>query len=171
MFDNPQQEVKKMSKKLRPIKLSDEEFELFYKEIYAEFGPKGVPAFDPKAQVTAPVEEYVEEEPMVEEIPAEPVMEEVPEEPVLEEVSEEPVMEEEVSAEPVYVPDEEVVQENTAKAAAVIRNVREDEAMDDYTDAAPAPKKEKGVAGLVITLCIECLAIAGVVAYWLVHIL
>ena len=40
MFDNPQQEVKKMSKKLRPIKMSDEEFELFYKEIYAEFGPK-----------------------------------------------------------------------------------------------------------------------------------
>ena len=162
MFDNPQQEVKNMSKKLRPIKLSDEEFELFYKEIYAEFGPKGVPAFDPKARVTAPVEE----EPMVEEIPAEPVLEEVPQE-----IPAEPVMEEEVPAEPVYVPDEEVVQENTAKAAAVIRNVREDEAMDDYSDAAPAPKKEKGVAGLVITLCIECLAIAGVVAYWLVHIL
>ena len=149
MFDNPQQEVKKMSKKLRPIKMSDEEFELFYKEIYAEFGPKGVPAFDPKAQVAAPVEE----EPMMEEIPAEPVMEE------------------EVPVEPVYVPDEEVVQETTAKAAAVIRNVRKDELIDDYTDAAPAPKKEKGVAGLVITLCIECLAIAGVVAYWLLYIL
>ena len=29
MFDNPQREVKNMSKKLRPIKMSDEEFELF----------------------------------------------------------------------------------------------------------------------------------------------
>ena len=70
MFDNPQQEVKNMSKKLRPIKLSDEEFELFYKEIYAEFGPKDVPP--------------VVVNPKVEEIPAEPVVEEIPAEPVAE---------------------------------------------------------------------------------------
>ena len=171
MFDNPQQEVKKMSKKLRPIKMSDEEFELFYKEIYAEFGPKGVPAFDPKAQVEEPVAEPVEE--IVEEPVQEPVIE-VVEEPVAVPV-EEPVAEEEISveipAEPVFTPDEEEIQENTAKAAAVIRNVQEDEFFDDYDDGEVPAKKEKGVAGLVVTLCIECLAIAGVVAYWLLNIL
>ena len=132
MFDNPQQEVKKMSKKLRPIKMSDEEFELFYKEIYAEFGPKN----------TAPVVVN----PQVEEPVAEPVA-------------------------PVYPPVDEFDQENTVKAAAKIRNVHADEVIDDYTDGVKVTKKEKGIAGLVVTLCIECLGIAAVVAYWLVHIL
>ena len=153
MFDNPQQEVKKMSKKLRPIKMSDEEFELFYKEIYEEFGPKGVPAFDPKAYVAEPVEESVEE---------------FVEEPVVPMVDEVPV---ETPAAPIYPPVEEVDQELTAKAAAVIRDVQEDEAIDDYTDGVKVTKKEKGVVGLVVTLCFECLAIIGVVAYWLVHVL
>ena len=142
MFDNPQQEVKKMSKKLRPIKMSDEEFELFYKEIYAEFGPKDVAPVTVNPQVEEPVEA--------------PLAEEVPQE---------------APAAPVYPPVEEVDQESTAKAAAVIRNVREDEVIDDYTDGVKVTKKEKGVAGLVVTLCIECLAIAGVVAYWLFYIL
>ena len=158
MFDNPQNEVNHMSKKLRPPKMSDEEFELFYKEIYAEFGPKGVPAFDRNAQVAKPVEEPV----------AEPVMEpaaEVFEEPVAEEIPQEAP-----AAAPVYYPQEEI-QENTAKAAAKIRNVHADEVIDDYTDDVQIVKKEKGVAGLVVTLCIECLAIAGVVAYWLIKIL
>ena len=157
MFDNPQQEVKNMSKKLRPIKMSDEEFELFYKEIYAEFGPKGVPAFDRNAQVAKPVEEPV----------AEPAMEpaaEVFEEPVAEEIPQE------APAATVYYPQEEI-QENTAKAAAKIRNVHADEVIDDYTDDVQIVKKEKGITGLVVTLCFECLAIAGVVAYWLIHIL
>ena len=66
MFDNPQQEVKNMSKKLRPIKLSDEAFELFYKEIYAEFGPKDVPPVDvnPKKEI----QEEVAEEPETEKV-------------------------------------------------------------------------------------------------------
>ena len=159
MFDNPQQEVKNMSKKLRPIKMSDEEFELFYKEIYAEFGPKGVPAFDRNAQVAKPVEEPV----------AEPVVETVVEPAA--EVAEEPVAEEIPQETPVYVPDEEAIQENTAKAAAVIRNVKSDEVIDDYTDDVKIVKKEKGVAGLIVLLSLECLAIAAVVGYWLVHIL
>ena len=138
MFDNPQQEVKKMSKKLRPIKMSDEEFELFYKEIYAEFGPKN----------TAPVVIN----PQVEE----PVAEEIPQE---------------VPAAPVYPPVDAFDQENAAKAAAKIRNVHADEVINDYADGVKVSKKEKGIAGLVVTLCIECLGIAAVVAYWLVHIL
>ena len=142
MFDNPQQEVKKMSKKLRPVKMSDEEFELFYKEIYEEFGPKN----------TAPVVVN----PQVEEPVAEPMVEEIPQE--------EPVA-------PVYPPVDEFDQENTVKAAAKIRNVHADEVIDDYTDGVKVTKKEKGIAGLVVTLCIECLGIAAVVAYWLVHIL
>ena len=138
MFDNPQQEVKKMSKKLRPIKMSDEEFELFYKEIYAEFGPKN----------TAPVVIN----PQVEE----PVAEEIPQE---------------APAAPVYPPVDAFDQENAAKAAAKIRNVHADEVINDYTDGVKVSKKEKGIAGLVVTLCIECLGIAAVVASWLVHIL
>ena len=143
MFDNPQQEVKNMSKKLRPIKMSDEEFELFYKEIYAEFGPKGVPAFDRNAQAEDPVEE-----------------------PVAEEISQEAP-----TATPVYYPHEEAIQENTAKAAAVIRNVKKDQVIDEHNKEVKIVKKEKGIAGLVVTLCIECLAIAGVVAYWMIKIL
>ena len=60
MFDNPQQEAKNLSKKLRPIKMSDEEFELFYKEIYAEFGPKEIPALDLKEQAPVAPQEPVE---------------------------------------------------------------------------------------------------------------
>ena len=63
MFENPRQEVKNTSKKLRPIKLSDEAFELFYKEIYAEFGPKDVPQVElnPKVEVQAEAENTFEE--------------------------------------------------------------------------------------------------------------
>lgn len=142
MFDNPQQEVKKMSKKLRPIKMSDEEFELFYKEIYAEFGPQNVAPVTVNPQVEAPVAEPV----------AEPVAAEAP-------------------IAPEYVPMDGFDQANTAKAAAVIRNVQADELINDYTDGVKVTKKEKGVTGLIVTLCLECLAIAGVVAYWMIHIL
>ena len=147
MFDNPQQEVKSMSKKLRPIKLSDEEFELFYKEIYAEFGPKDVPP----VVVNPKVEEPVAEEPVEVEIPAEPVAEEAPQE---------------LPAEPVYAPEEEPVQEEAAKAAAVICDVQEDELVYEEESAAK-PKKSRSVPALIVILCLEALAIAGVAAYWL----
>ena len=146
MFDNPQQEVKKMSKKLRPIKMSDEEFELFYKEIYAEFGPKNTAPVTVNPQVEVPVEEAV----------AAPVEEPVtPEAPVA----------------PVYAPVEGFDQVDTAKAAAKIRNVHTDEFINDYTDGVKVVKKEKGVTGLLITLILECLGIVGVVAYWMIYIL
>ena len=148
MFDNPQQEVKNMSKKLRPIKLSDEEFELFYKEIYAEFGPKDVPP--------------VVVNPKVEEIPAEPVVEEIPAEPVAEEVPQE------IPAEPIYAPAEEPVQEEAVKAAAVICDVQEDEFIQEEESGAK-PKKSRSVPALIVILCLEALAIAGVAAYWLLH--
>ena len=194
MFDNPQQEVKNMSKKLRPIKLSDEAFELFYKEIYAEFGPKDVPPFDPKKAVqeevpAAPVcEEVLEETPAEVEVAEAPVevCEEAPEEltPVQEEdaapeieVEEEVIdVEEEEEAFPEEDEEEEedtAVQEEAAKAAALIRNVQDDELIDEDTDGVKLvkPKKEKGIKGLVFTICLELLAIAGVVAYWLLYIL
>ena len=156
MFDNPQREVKNTSKKLRPIKMSDEEFELFYKEIYAEFGPKDVPPVDLNPQVKeVPVEPQVEEEPQVvvaEEVPVvEPVEEEIPQE---------------VPAEPVYAPQVEEVQENSVKAAAVICDVQEDELLEEMEEI-PLPKKNKGVPALIVILCLEALAVAGVAAYWL----
>ena len=42
-----------------------------------------------------------------------------------------------------------------------------------YADAprAVAPKKKKGVKGLVITVCVELIAIGGIVAYWLMRLL
>ena len=208
MFDNPQQEVKNMSKKLRPIKLSDEAFELFYKEIYAEFGPKDVPPVDvnPKKEIQEEVAEEVIEvaqEPVPEEIPEEipnvvfeEVQEEVPAEIVEEtqeeaaeedpdelnpflDLDEEPETEmdaeeaEEVQAAPEVEYVDHSVQEEAAKAAAQIRDVQEDEVMDDYNDGEEmdAPKKKKGVKALVFAICLELLAIAGVVAYWLLYIL
>ena len=149
MFDNPQNEVNNMSKKLRPPKMSDEEFELFYKEIYAEFGPKPVAPVEPEP------EEILEEE-------AAPEVEAEAEEAA------EAALEAEIEAEAV-----QAIQEEAAKAAAVIRNVQEDEVIDSTTEGVTLvkPKKEKGIAGLVVTLCLELLAIAGVVAYWLLYLL
>ena len=158
MFDNPQQEVKNTSKKLRPIKMNDEDFELFYKEIYAEFGPKDIPPVElnPKKEtvqepVVEEVQEYVQEEAVY--------SHEAAEEPAPQEI---PVTEADMA-----------VQEEAAKAAARIRDVQDDEVIDSYTDGVKLvkPKKEKGVKGLVITICLECLAIAGIVAYWLLYIL
>ena len=41
-----------------------------------------------------------------------------------------------------------------------------------YSDSKPAKaKKEKGVKGLVITLCLEMLGIVGVVLWWILRIL
>ena len=149
MFDNPQQEVKNMSKKLRPVKLSDEAFELFYKEIYAEFGPKDVP----------PVELNPKKEALVEE----PVVE-VP-------VAEEPMVEQQ--AESVEEPMDNGLQEEILQAAAMIRDVQNDEIIDEDTEDVTLvkPKKEKGIGGLVCTICLELLAITGIVAYWLLYIL
>ena len=149
MFDNPQNEVNNMSKKLRPPKMSDEEFELFYKEIYAEFGPKPVAPVEPEP------EEILEEE-------AAPEVEAEAEEAA------EAALEAEIEAEAV-----QAIQEEAAKAAAVIRNIQEDEVIDSTTEGVTLvkPKKEKGIAGLVVTLCLELLAIAGVVAYWLLYLL
>ena len=55
----------------------------------------------------------------------------------------------------------------------MIRNVQEDEVIDGNTEGVTLvkPKKQKGVGGLVLTICLELLAIAGVVAYWLLYIL
>ena len=152
MFDNPQREVKNTSKKLRPIKMSDEEFELFYKEILAEFGPKPVAPVEPD-----PVEEVQEE-----------IAETVAEPEVQEEEDTQAIIEAEIEAEA-----NQAIQEEAAKAAAVIRNVQKDEVIDGNTNGVKLvkPKKEKGIAGLVITLCLELLAIGGIVAYWLLYIL
>ena len=151
MFDNPQNEVNTMSKKLRPPKLSDEEFELFYKEILAEFGPKPVAPVEPEP---------------VEEVPEEPVQEEAA--PEAEEADTEAALEAEIETEAA-----QALQQETAKAAAVIRNVQEDEVIDSSTEGITLvkPKKQKGVGGLVLTICLELLAIAGIVAYWLLYIL
>ena len=149
MFDNPQQEVKNMSKKLRPVKLSDEAFELFYKEIYAEFGPKDVPPVELNPKKEVPVVEPEVVAPAVEE----------------------PVVAQQV--EPIESPRNTDLQEEILQAAAMIRDVHNDVIIDENTDGVTLvkPKKEKGVAGLIVTVCLELLAIAGIVGYWLVHIL
>ena len=149
MFDNPQQEVKNMSKKLRPVKLSDEAFELFYKEIYAEFGPKDVPPVELNPKKEVPVEQPIVKAPVVEA----------------------PIVEQQV--ETSATPDDTSLQEEILQAAAMIRDVQNDEIIDEDTEGITLvkPKKEKGVGGLIFTICLELLAIAGVVGYWLVHIL
>ena len=179
MFDNPQQEVNNMSKKLRPVKLSDEAFELFSKEIYAEFGPKDVPPVElhPKKDVQA------EEEILVPDVTEEPETE-MPvqvEEPVaeaVEEVAEEVVEEAETDFKDNFDADFEdardtEIQEEAVRAAALIRDVQEDEFIDEDTEGITLvkPKKAKGIGGLVFTICLELLAIAGIVAYWLMYLL
>ena len=151
MFDNPQNEVNHMSKKLRPPKMSDGEFELFYKEILAEFGPKPVVPVEPEPEVREEAAEAVAES-----------------EPEVEEEDTEAALEAEIEAEA-----NQASQEEAAKAAAVIRNIQKDEVIDGNTNGVKLvkPKKQKGIAGLVITLCLELLAIGGIVAYWLLYLL
>ena len=155
MFDNPQQEAKNMSKKLRPVKLSDEAFELFYKEIYAEFGPKDVPPVElnPKKEI------QTEEEIIV------PDVVEAPEQTVAE-----PEMKEPASNIPAA---DNSLQEEIAQAAAMIRDVQGDQIIDENTEGVTLvkTKKEKGLGGLIVTICLELLAIAGIVGYWLLYIL
>lgn len=146
MFDNPQNEVNHMSKKLRPPKMSDEEFELFYKEILAEFGPKPVAPVEPD-----PIEEAIAET-----------------EPEDQEEDTVAALEAEIEAEAT-----QAIQKEAAKAAAVIRNVQQDKVIGHDTNGVKLvkPKKQKGIGGLVVTLCLELLAIAGIVAYWMLYIL
>ena len=155
MFDNPQQEAKNMSKKLRPVKLSDEAFELFYKEIYAEFGPKDVPPVElnPKKEIQTAEEIIV------------PDVVEAPEQTVAE-----PEMKEPVSNIPTA---DNSLQEEIAQAAAMIRDVQGDQIIDENTEGVTLvkTKKEKGLGGLIVTICLELLAIAGIVGYWLLYIL
>ena len=155
MFDNPQQEAKNMSKKLRPVKLSDEAFELFYKEIYAEFGPKDVPPVElnPKKEIQTAEEIIV------------PDVVEAPEQTVAE-----PEMKEPVSNIPAA---DNSLQEEIAQAAAMIRDVQGDQIIDENTEGVTLvkTKKEKGLGGLIVTICLELLAIAGIVGYWLLYIL
>ena len=155
MFDNPQQEAKNMSKKLRPVKLSDEAFELFYKEIYAEFGPKDVPPVElnPKKEIQTAEEIIV------------PDVVEAPEQTVAE-----PEMKEPVSNIPAA---DNSLQEEIAQAAAMIRDVQGDQIIDENTQGVTLvkTKKEKGLGGLIVTICLELLAIAGIVGYWLLYIL
>ena len=174
MFDNPQKEVNNTSKKLRPVKMSDEEFELFYKEILAEFGPKPVAPVEPD-----PVEEeFIEIIEEIAEEPAEEVATEEIQEAAAEEPAAEPEEEDEEDAEAAIEAEIEAeanlaIQEEAAKAAAVIRNVQADEVIDGDTAGVKLvkPKKQKGIAGLVITLILELLAIGGIVAYWLLYLL
>ena len=170
MFDNPQQEVNNMSKKLRPVKLSDEAFELFYKEIYAEFGPKDVPPVElnPRKEVQPEddiiVPDVVEEPEIIEEEPGFTAAE----------MEEEPEADtEEFAEDPDAAAEDSGLQEEIAQAAALIRNVQDDEIIDEDTEGITLvkPKKEKGFGGLVFTICLELLAIAGIVAYWLLYIL
>ena len=146
MFDNPQNEVNHMSKKLRPPKMSDGEFELFYKEILAEFGPKPVAPVEPD-----PIEEAIAET-----------------EPEDQEEDTIAALEAEIEAEAT-----QAIQKEAAKAAAVIRNVQQDKVIGHDTNGVKLvkPKKQKGIGGLVVTLCLELLAIAGIVAYWMLYIL
>ena len=146
MFDNPQNKVNTTSKKLRPPKMSDEEFELFYKEILAEFGPKPVAPVEPD-----PIEEAIAET-----------------EPEDQEEDTIAALEAEIEAEAT-----QAIQKEAAKAAAVIRNVQQDKVIGHDTNGVKLvkPKKQKGIGGLVVTLCLELLAIAGIVAYWMLYIL
>ena len=99
MFDDPQKELKRLEEQLLKQGMNDEEFERFYRDIYAEFGP-------------------VEGE------------------------------------QPVTVP-----------AKPKSRSTYAD------TPRAVAPKKKKGIRGLVITVGLEFVGIVAIIAWWLVRIL
>ena len=65
-----------------------------------------------------------------------------------------------------YGPTEEQTEETPA--AKPVKKAK-----STYADAprAVAPKKKKSVKGLVITICLELVGIAGIIGYWLMRFL
>ncbi len=102
MFDNPNEELKKLEKKLLAVEERDEDFEAFYENILREFGPE------------------------------------------------------------------------TSKTAKKTTTRRTAPARPTYADAprhAAPVRREKGVSGLIVTLCMEFIGIALIIFWWVLRIL
>ena len=123
-----------MSNNPNKKQMTDEEFELFYSELFDEFGPKDHD------------EDYLKDSP-VKNVPSKNPQQ----------------------------PRQTAAQQAASRQAAARRYQAGPEAYGGNLDAeqpkTTTPKKEKGIRGLVILACAECLGIVGVVLWWVLRIL
>lgn len=57
------------------------------------------------------------------------------------------------------------------KSSSSRRNVPQKNTYSDQPRRPAPAKKQKGVKGLVITLCLECLGIVGIILWWILRFL
>lgn len=104
MFDNPNEELKKLEEQLLAVEEKDESFEAFYSDILQEFGPESAAS-------------------------------------------------------------------KPAKTSSSHKKTTHNAAHTGKAHKSGHAKKKKSNKGLIITLCLECAGIAGIVAWWLLRIL
>ena len=162
MFDNPNEELKRLEEQLLKAEETDAEFDRFYDEVYDEYGIQDVD-FDDVEDLLAdtPVEvvrNYANGYGDEDETPvwSEPVRQEAPHQ---------------------YDAPQRPVQQRPVQRPAQQRPVQQRPqnpnrpVHDDGSRYAAPVKKEKGVRGLVITACIECAGIVALVLWWVMRIL
>lgn len=152
MFDNPNQELKRLEDELLKAEMTDEEFERFYDDLFEEFGP-----------VKEKDEDLLEGSPVntvrnyangygSQTRPA---------------AQQRPVQQRPQQAANTQRPQQgynvQRPQQRTGRQSA-------DQAPAANRYMAPQ-KKERDIKGLVITACVECAGIAAVVLWWLIRIL
>lgn len=170
MFDNPDQELKRLEDQLLKAEMTDEEFERFYDDIFEEFADPAL-----KAQHN---EDLLEGSPVgnvrnyangygTQNRPAQnrPVQQRPAQQRP---VQQRPVQQRPAQARPVQQQrpaQSRPVQQRPAPAA---QSANQPRATRSY--AAPV-QRDNTIKALTITACVECAGIVGVVLWWLIRIL
>ena len=161
MFDNPNEELKRLEEQLLQAEETDRKFDRFFGDVYDEYSPAE--------------ESVYEEETYEEDTCGEEAYDEVPQE--MEDLLVETPVDSGVRNYANGYGRQGQMRRNPGSAQqrpVQQRSVQPRTAPQNFTDesryAAPV-KKAKGVKGLVITACIECAGIVGVVLWWMLRIL
>lgn len=150
MFDNPNQELKRLEDELLKAEMTDEEFERFYDDIIEEFGPAKENDEDLlKGSPVSSVRNYAngygaQTRPAAKPQPAQAQQRPAQQRP-------------QQTANPQR-PQQRTTRQNPGQPGAAKRPVE-------------PQSKDAGIKGLVITACVECAGIVAVVLWWMLRIL
>lgn len=174
MFDNPNQELKQLEDQLLKAEMTDEEFDRFYDELYDEFGPVEDPAEDLlSGSPVSPVRNYAngygaQQRPVsnpqrVQSRPVQSGTQQRPQARPTQNGAQRP------QPRPTQNGTQQRPQARSTQNSTPQRpQTRPHSGEGRYVPAAP---KEPRLTGLVITACVECAGIVGVVLWWLLRIL
>ena len=157
MFDNPNEELKRLEEQLLQAEETDREFDRFFGDLYEEFGPVEEPAYE---EETYGVDTAVSRE-------MENLLVETPADSGIRNYVNGYGRDGQVRRNPGSA-QQRPVQQRAAQPRTAPQNAGRTTGESRY--AAPV-QKAKGVKGLVITACIECAGIVGVVLWWVLRIL